>query len=284
VTGGYQDLARKMWRSYADRRVLFAGPELLVCEWRCHGEERSWSREVTPDGELDLPRLGMHVRALGRRQHVIDPAGAAFSAAGDEYQRASPTSRPATSTLIALRGEHARALIPRHRGRSHRVSARAARLHLHLLRAADPVALEETALDLVRSILTPGAPADLPGAVSPAWRRLSQEIQHVIATCFAERLTLQTIGRLCKASPFHASRVFRAVTGETIHRRLTRVRLQVALFELERGAGRLSQVALSAGFSSHSHFTSSFRAEFGVSPSGLLAASGRGSAVRGFSE
>lgn len=266
MAGGYQDLARKAWPLYADRRVLFAGPDLLVCEWRCHGEERSWEREVTPDGELDLPRRGMHLRALGRRQHVIDPVTAAFSAPDDEYRRASPTSRPATSTLIALRGANARELIPGHRVRSHPITAEAAWLHLGLLRASDPVAVEETALELVRTILAPGPADDRPRALSPAWRRLSQEIQHVIATRFAERLTLEAIGRHCRTSSFHASRVFRAVTGETIHRRLTRVRLQVALFELDRGAGRLSQVALAAGFSSHSHFTSAFRAEFGVSP------------------
>ncbi len=274
MTGGYQDLARKTWPLYADRRVLFAGPDLLVCEWRCHGEVRSWEREVTPDGELDLPRRGVHLRKLGRRQHLIDPVTAAVSAANDEYRRASPTSRPATSTLIALRGEHVEALIPRSGARSHRVTARATLLHLHLLRAADPVDQEETALRLVRAIVAPDAAADPRRAVSPAWRRLSQEIQHVIATRFAERLTLATIARACKASPFHASRVFRAVTGETIHRHLTRVRLQVALFELDRGADRLSQVALAAGFSSHSHFTSAFRAEFGVSPSGLVRLNG----------
>ncbi len=270
MSGGYQDLARKAWPSYAGRRVLFAGPDLLVCEWRCHGEERQWAREVTPDAELDLPRRGMHLRSCGRRQHVIDPVTAASSAADDEYRRASPTSRPATSTLIALRGEQARALICRQAARTHRITADAARLHVRLLRADDPVALEEAALGLIRAILVPVAAADRPRAASPAWRRLSQEIQHVIATRFAERLTLETIGRQCKASPFHASRVFRAVTGETIHRRLTRVRLQVALFELERGARGLAQVALSAGFSSHSHFTSAFRAEFGVAPSGLV--------------
>jgi AraC-like DNA-binding protein len=59
------------------------------------------------------------------------------------------------------------------------------------------------------------------------------------------------------------------VTGETIHRRLMRVRLRVALFELQRGSRQLSQIALSNGFSSHSHFTSSFRAEFGCVPSTL---------------
>lgn len=265
---GYQDLARIRWPAYASRRLLFASRDLLVCEWHCRGEERPWGREDTDDAELDLPVQGMHLRAVGRQRLVIDPTTAGFAGAGDDYRRASPTTHPATSTLIAVRGELAEALVPRVCRRSHRVSAEAATLHVRLLRAADPVAIEETALELVRRVLAPRA-QERSVPVSPARRRLSQEIEHVLATRFGERLTLQTIARLCKTSPFHASRVFRAVTGETIHQRLTRVRLRIALFQLARGAGGLSQIALATGFSSHSHFTSSFRREFGLPPSSL---------------
>ena len=268
---GYRDLARILWAPYASRRVLFAGRDLLVCEWQCAGELRPWASEVRAACELDLPRRGMHLRAVGRQRHVIDPATAGFIAAGDEYRRASPTASPATSTLIAVRGELA-AQVPRDAGRAHRIAADAAALHLRLLRAGDPLAVEEIALALVGRILAPGHATTRAHRrpLSPAWRRLAQEIEHVIATRFGERLTLELIARACGTSPFHASRVFRAVTGETIHRRLTRVRLQTALFELQRGAGRLSQIALAAGFSSHSHFTSSFRAEFGRAPTALM--------------
>lgn len=264
---GYQDLARIHWPTYARRRVLVAGTDLLVCEWRCPGEARTWAREEKAHAELDLPREGFHLRApTTRRQHVIHPATAGFAHAGDDYQRASPTARPATSTFIAVRGALADEIVPRQCGRMHAVSPAAALLHLRLARAVDPLEVEELALALVRSTLAPDARTAPP--VSPARRRLAEEIEHVIATGFAERLTLETIARLCKTSPFHASRVFRIVTGDTIHRRLTRVRLRSALFQLYRGV-RPTQVALDTGFSSHSHFTSAFRAELGVTPSSV---------------
>jgi AraC-like DNA-binding protein len=264
---GYQDLARILWPAYAKRRVLFAGDELLVCEWHCHGEARPWDRLVKPHAELDLPRAGMHLRAPGaRRQHVIDPATAGFAHAGDEYRRASPTARPATSTLVAVRGALADSLVPRRCSRALPLSAGAARLHLRLARAVDPLEVEELALALLRGTLAPEAPRVVP--VSPARRRLAEEIEHVIATRFADRLTLEAIARLCNTSPFHESRVFRSVTGETIHRRLTRVRLWSALFQLH-GGGRPSQIAMATGFSSHSHFTSAFRAELGIAPSSV---------------
>ncbi|HWL89696.1 MAG TPA: helix-turn-helix domain-containing protein [Polyangiaceae bacterium] len=269
----HPDLARD-WPVYARFRSLFAGRDLLVCEFHCDGQARPWFPELTQYGELDLPREGAHLRALGRQRHVIDPATAAFSAAEEEYSRSSPTSKPQTSTLIVTRGALASTLIPRDAARAHRISAEVATLHLRLLRAPDPVAVEETALAIVGRIFesakkgTGGAPKVR--APLPSWRRLAEEIQHVIAIRFAERLTLEKIAALCKTSPFHASRVFRAVTGETIHRHLTRVRLRIALFELRHGAGRLTDIALSAGFSSHSHFTSSFRTEFGLAPSCLM--------------
>jgi AraC-like DNA-binding protein len=266
---GYQDLARIRWPAYARRRVLFAGDELVVCEWRCHGEVRPWDRTAQAYAELDLPREGMHLRAeAARRQHIIHPATAGFAHAGDEYRRASPTARPATSTLVAVRGALADSLVPRRCGRAPAVTAAAARLHLRLARATDPLEVEELALALVRATLAPEAPRAVP--VSPARRRLAEEIEHVLATRFSERLTLEEIARLCKTSPFHASRVFRAVTGETIHRQLTRVRLRSALFQLHRGA-RPSQIALATGFSSHSHFSSAFRAELGIAPSSVCA-------------
>jgi AraC-like DNA-binding protein len=264
---GYQDLARFRWPAYATRRALYAGDELLVCEWHCPGEARDWNRSAKQHPELDLPREGMHLRApTSRRQHVIHPATAGFAHAGDEYQRASPTARRATSTLVVLRGELADALVPRHCNRAPVVTAAAALLHLRLARASDPLEIEELALALVRNTLAPEAPRVAP--MSPARRRLAEEIEHVIATRFSERLTLETIARLCKTSPFHASRVFRAATGDTVHRRLVRVRLQNAVFQLHRGA-RPSQIALATGFSSHSHFTSAFRAELGISPSSV---------------
>jgi AraC-like DNA-binding protein len=42
-----------------------------------------------------------------------------------------------------------------------------------------------------------------------------------------------------------------------------------ALYELSGGTGALTGVALRAGFSSHSHFTSAFRRLMGITPSKL---------------
>lgn len=76
-------------------------------------------------------------------------------------------------------------------------------------------------------------------------------------------------------STFQLCRQFRAATGSTVHRYLTRLRLGQALELLEGGVEDLSGLAFDLGFSSHSHFTSAFRSEFGSTPSAFRGAIAR---------
>jgi AraC-like DNA-binding protein len=48
-----------------------------------------------------------------------------------------------------------------------------------------------------------------------------------------------------------------------------RLRLRASLERLAAGAVDLTALALELGFSSHSHFTDSFRKEFGCTPSAI---------------
>jgi AraC-like DNA-binding protein len=75
------------------------------------------------------------------------------------------------------------------------------------------------------------------------------------------------VARAVHASPFHLARVFRERAGVPIHRYLTRLRLRAAIERLADGADDLTALALDLGFSSHGHFTDTFRREFGRTPS-----------------
>ena len=77
---------------------------------------------------------------------------------------------------------------------------------------------------------------------------------------------MRELARALAVSPFHLARVFRATVGRSLHAWRTQVRLRVALERVLDGAD-LMTVALDAGFSSHSHFTQSFRTAFGAAPS-----------------
>jgi AraC-like DNA-binding protein len=72
--------------------------------------------------------------------------------------------------------------------------------------------------------------------------------------------------RLCRARK-RLARIFRRETGLSLHRQLTRLRLRDALEHLANGKPDLTGLALDLGFSSHAHFSHSFRHEFGSTPS-----------------
>jgi AraC family transcriptional regulator len=70
-------------------------------------------------------------------------------------------------------------------------------------------------------------------------------------------------------SPFHLARLFRRHTGMSLRGYRLRLRLALALERLADGASDLTQVALDAGFSDHSHLATTFRKALGATPSEL---------------
>jgi AraC-like DNA-binding protein len=99
-----------------------------------------------------------------------------------------------------------------------------------------------------------------------AVRRVA-EIVEFLSENHARRITLDEIGYAAGCSSWHAARLFRSVNGLSVHRYLKRLRLSYALNAIAEGCEDLTRLALDTGFSSHSHFTAAFRAEFGTPPS-----------------
>jgi AraC-like DNA-binding protein len=77
--------------------------------------------------------------------------------------------------------------------------------------------------------------------------------------------SLDMLGAAACMSPFHLARVFRSVTGTTIHAYRTQVRLRAALGRIADGEA-LVEVAAEVGFSSQAHLTDRFGRAFGVAP------------------
>ena len=84
-----------------------------------------------------------------------------------------------------------------------------------------------------------------------------------------ERLTLGEIARAVHSSPFHLARVFRARTGFSIHGYRNQLRLCSSLEQVLEPEADLALIARRLGYSSHSHFTVSFRRAFGKPPSAV---------------
>jgi AraC-like DNA-binding protein len=100
-------------------------------------------------------------------------------------------------------------------------------------------------------------------------REIVVAIQKVLAIRFAQNPSLGQIAAQLNYSPFHLCRLFRKFTGQSIHQYLNQLRLRASLEQVAQANTDLTTLALELGFTSHSHFTESFRRTFGIPPSAL---------------
>jgi AraC-like DNA-binding protein len=107
------------------------------------------------------------------------------------------------------------------------------------------------------------------GRVRRSWLEVTNETATVINRQLEERLTLSQISGAVGVSAFHLCRVFRAVTGTSVHSYREQLRLRSAFVRLSDPRARVSDIAGDVGFSSHSHLTNRFAMSFGVPPSAI---------------
>lgn len=140
----------------------------------------------------------------------------------------------------------------------------------HAYDAIDPGWLDEVCVTLLDRVLRHAydAPPPLPTA---AHRDLAEAARREIARAFAGSWSLGELAASLEVSPCHLARVFRAVTGHTIHGYRTELRLRTAIERILDGEA-LAPLAFDLGFSSHSHFTQAFRARFQIAPSKISTA------------
>lgn len=133
--------------------------------------------------------------------------------------------------------------------------------------AADPIAVEETVLQLLDRVIAATQPAPL----DAKRRALVHEVESLLAARFDEPLGLSAIAACAAVSPYHLCRTFRAATGIAVHQYLLQLRIRHGLEAVCETSLPLSRIALDLGFAHHSHFTQAFRRDFQVTPSRLRA-------------
>ncbi len=139
--------------------------------------------------------------------------------------------------------------------------------------AIEPFAVEEAVVGLLEAVVR-AAYRTLPSRPRARCRRqldVVRDIELILSTRLDQRLTLREIAKEAGISAYHLCRLFHQATGRTLHHYRQNLRLRWALENVADPRKPLTDVALDAGFSSHSHFTSSFRREFSHPPSALRA-------------
>jgi AraC-like DNA-binding protein len=263
---------------------------VTIRDVRCRpGHAEPSGEETSQTHALIFARAGMYLKQLGSQTVVADVNHVLLENPGDAYRVRHPSGAGDDCTVFAFSRavmlEAAEGLDPRARERGrwdfpapHALVSTASCLLQHgLVRALhsggpDPVALDECALELLRRAL-----GRLPATRPPATRReeataevhrqQAGAVKELLNRHLGEPLTLADIAERVHVSAFHLARVFRRQAGVPIHVYLRRLRLRAALERLADGAEDLTRLGLELGFASHSHFTESFRREFGAPPS-----------------
>jgi len=96
-------------------------------------------------------------------------------------------------------------------------------------------------------------------------RRIARGIAYIHAS-ISDPFTVEDVAREACLSRFHFHRLFTAMTGETPHRYIARLRLERARAMLRDRERNIGDVALASGFATPSAFSSAFSKHFGYPP------------------
>ncbi len=268
--------------------LLYSSPVLTIGKFRADPAHPRF-HDSGPAGAhiFVFPRTLVRIRHEGAEPFVAGPDVVTFYNRGQVYRRDSVGGRSdrcewfafAPEVLVEAIGEKDPA-VQEHPDRPFSVSHTRSEPVTYLLQrrvvesvaraGTDALEVEETMLDVLRRLIAGSDAARSKGVRAPVERRqreLAEAACVELARAPQDRRSLSGIASSLGTSVFHLCRVFRRHTGSTLHGYRTRLRMAMALERLARRDPDLTEIALSLGFSSHSHFTAAFRAEFGTTPS-----------------
>jgi AraC-like DNA-binding protein len=274
--------------------LLYRGALFNLGEFRCPPGDARWqqanavgARPVVAFAATSVViRHDRHEPVLANANHAV------FYRAGESYRRALHDPRGDRCIYVGFDPGFAVRLLRSAgvKGADFPITLGPTRPHLYLgLRTAalalgsgtaDSLAVDEAVCLIVGSAIEDGMA--LRGARSPRRRttarqhhQLVEGAKHVLTERTCANDSLSSIARSLHSSEFHLARVFHGRTGFTLHAYRTQLRLRSALDELARPGTDLGALGICLGFNSHSHFTGSFRASFGVPPSKIRTLHGR---------
>jgi len=136
----------------------------------------------------------------------------------------------------------------------------------------EPLMVEESIVDLLEQVVRSAyktAEIARPSAVSRKQRDIVHHIEFVLSRQWGECLSLRDLANEVGISVYHLCRMFRRATGSTLHQYRQKLRVRCSLESVMESNRSLVDIALDAGFSSHSHYTNCFREEFAQTPSSV---------------
>ena len=270
--------------------LVYESDVAAVGTFRCPRHHRRFAGGSTDAGLVVFPRTSVVIERDRGEPVVADPTTIVFYNAGEHYRRRGVDARGDHCDYFALRNElveeisaaggalgsgddvirftHGPASAELYLSQRWVVDALAAGEHV------DPLLVDELAVAIVASAIWQASElaGQLPETGTTTQHRHAEVVRRtkrVVLDRSPGPLSLAEIATEVAVSPYHLARLFRRHTGFTIHDYVTHLRLRRALDVVARSDVDLATVALELGFSSHSHFTRTFRSVFGCTPSSL---------------
>ena len=265
-----------MWER-AEAATLWTGDGVTLTTVRYHAEPYTWKASSPDDTDaLVLMRRGAYRRLADGIESVVDPNSGCFRQRGGEVSVANFTGAPEEFTVIEVQPYLLGSLLadPALPAGPFVVTPAIDLCHRMLLRDVSggvDDGVEEDVLRLVGAVVGQCRPDVVRGmrpTTEPSWRSLVGDAIEVLHDT-AGAISVQELARRVGASPFHLSRVFRAITGSTISQYRLRLRVRAVLDRLGNGEEDLAALANAAGFADHSHMTRAIVAQLGEPPSVL---------------
>lgn len=270
--------------------VVFASPLVRVGRWRCPADHPHFTDSgPASDALFVFPREGVWIRHDGGEPFVADANTVTYYNQGQCYTRRKLSVRGDQCEWFAVAPDAIAETLSAHEpeaidrvdqpfrfthGPSDPESYLRQRLvfqHVSAERNADRLFVEEAVLSILGDVTKLAyARQGVRQAARARQRRdvdLVEAARDVIARNFKDNLSLSDIASEVNASVFHLARIFKARTGFSLHAYRNQLRLREALERLAEPGVDLIDIALDLGFSSHSHFTETFRRSFGKTPS-----------------
>ena len=282
-------LAREPPDAPHTRQVLFESLGISVVDFRCRAHVAAeGGEEPNPTHSIVLVRRGVFRRTQQRETVLADANHVLLFNAAEPYRYAHPLPDGDACTILTVETHRALELVGRHapadaehperpfRRGAGLSSPRAVWLHWELLRLvaskANRLALEDTLAELAHEAVACAYGALVPDrGASPCAQRRRRDLVEAVKLMISERLggppSLTELADVLGCSPYHLSHTFHGTAGLSLRGYVRRLRARVAAERLAAGASRLTALALDLGYADHSHFTNSFRREWGVSPS-----------------
>ena len=106
------------------------------------------------------------------------------------------------------------------------------------------------------------------------WITRVERALELLAVRLDDPPTLAELAAAACVSPFHFHRIWRSMTGETVHRTVERLRMTLAQHRLTGGNATVTEVAMDAGFGTPQSFARAFRRATGLAPTEFLVSGG----------